>query len=95
MKNSKTKQIDRYAVKEVDLDEIELDVELDEVEEEEVELDWAVMENDSVDSAELEDDADGPEEEREAVDEGEFDTVAHYFRESARHKLLAPNTNAP
>jgi len=93
MKHSKTKPIDRYAEKEVDLiDEIELDGELDEVEvdEEEVELEWAVLENDAVDSAELDDDPDGPEEEREAVDEGEFDTVAHYFRESARHKLLGP-----
>ena len=88
MKNSTAKRIDRYEAKDVDLDENELDVELDEVEEEEVELDWAVMENDGVDSAELDDDADALEEEHEAADEGEFDTVAHYFRESARHKLL-------
>ena len=59
MKNSTTKQIDRYEVKDVDLDEIELDAELDEVEEEEAELDWAVMENDAVDSVELDDDAEG------------------------------------
>ncbi len=90
MKNSTTKWIARYEVKDVDLDELELDTDVDEVEEEETELEWAVMENQTVDSAELEDDADLLEEERDPAEEGEFDTVAHYFRESARHKLLAP-----
>jgi RNA polymerase primary sigma factor len=90
MKNTKTKRIDRYEVKDVDLDEIDLDTELDEVEEEE-EFDWAVMEQESVDNAELEDDVESSEEDHEPVDEGDFDTVAHYFRESARHKLLPPD----
>jgi RNA polymerase primary sigma factor len=92
MKHSKVKQVDRYETKDVDVDEVELDVELDEPEEE-FEAEWIVMENDSAESAEVDDDADLFEEEMDsaAADEGEFDTVAHYFRESARHKLLPPD----
>jgi len=92
MKNSKVKQKDQYEVNEVDADEVELDADLDEVEEE-LEADWVVMEHDSAETAELDDEADLVEEEAESapVDEGEFDTVAHYFRESARHKLLPPD----
>jgi RNA polymerase primary sigma factor len=91
MKHSKAKQIDRYVVKDVDVDEVELDVDLDEVEEE-LEAEWIVMEHDSADTAELDDDTDLEEDADNApVDEGEFDTVAHYFRESARHKLLPPD----
>jgi len=90
MKHSKAKQVDRYEAKDVDVDEVELDVDLDEVEEG-LDTEWNVLEHDSVEIAELDDDeADLFEEEAENVpaDEGEFDTVAHYFRESARHKLL-------
>ncbi len=92
MKNSKVKQIDRYEVNEVDADEMEPDADLDEAEEE-LEAEWVVMEHDSAETAELDDEADLFEEEAESapVDEGEFDTVAHYFRESARHKLLPPD----
>ena len=92
MKNSKVKRVDRYEVNEVDVDEVELDVDLEEMEED-LEAEWIVTENDSAETAELDDEADLFEEEVEgaAVDEGEFDTVAHYFRESARHKLLPPD----
>jgi DNA-directed RNA polymerase sigma subunit (sigma70/sigma32) len=92
MKNTKAKQNNHYVTKEIDVDEVELDVDLDEAEEE-VEAEWGVMEQDSADSAELEDDVDQEEEKESdtsAADAGEFDTVAHYFRESARHKLLPP-----
>ena len=91
MKNSKVKRIDRYEVNEVDADEVEPDADLDEAEEE-LETEWIVMEHDSAETAELEDDADILDEDSNstAADEGDFDTVAHYFRESARHKLLAP-----
>ena len=57
MKNSKAKQIDRYEVNDVDVDEVELDVDLDEAEEE-LEAEWVVMEQDSAETAELDDDAD-------------------------------------
>jgi RNA polymerase primary sigma factor len=92
MKHNKVKRVDRYEVKDVDVDDVELDVDLDEVEEE-LEADWIVMEHDSAEIAELDDDADLFEEDAEnaPADEGEFDTVAHYFRESARHKLLPPD----
>jgi RNA polymerase primary sigma factor len=93
MKHSKVKRIDRFEVKDVDVDEAELDVELDEVEEE-LETEWIVMEHDdSADTVELDDETDLFEEDTEtaADNEGEFDTVAHYFRESARHKLLPPD----
>jgi RNA polymerase primary sigma factor len=93
MKHSKVKQIDRYEAKDVEVDEVELDVvDLDEVEEE-LEAEWIVMENDSAEAAELDEELDPFEEESEnaPADEGEFDTVAHYFRESARHKLLPPD----
>lgn len=90
MKHSKVKQVDRYEAKDVDVDEVELDVDLDEGEEG-LDTEWNVLEHDSVEIAEVDDDeADLFEEDAENVpaDEGEFDTVAHYFRESARHKLL-------
>jgi RNA polymerase primary sigma factor len=91
MKHHKTKQFDRHEMKDVDMDEIELEADLDETEEE-LEAEWVIMEHDSAETAELEDDVDLLEEDSEsaAADEGEFDTVAHFFRESARHKLLAP-----
>jgi RNA polymerase primary sigma factor len=93
MKQSRHKRVARYVaeVKDVDVDEVELDVDLDEAEEE-LDTEWSVMEADSTGSAELEDEADVLEEDSDnaAADEGDFDTVAHYFRESARHKLLAP-----
>lgn len=93
MKKINAKRHEWYKEKNTDVEEVELDFDLDEAEDE-VELDWAGMEEGLVDSAELDDEADlfetDGEEEAEA-DEGEFDTVAHYFRESARHKLLAPD----
>src|SRR5512137_375328 len=81
MKNSKVKRIGRYEVNDVD------------VEEEELETEWIEMEHDSAETAELDDEADLLEEDAESApaDDGEFDTVAHYFRESARHKLLPPD----
>ena len=84
MKHSKVKQVDRYEIRDADVDEAELEIDLDEAEEE-VEADWNVMDNDSAETAELDEDTDLFEEEPESapVDEGEFDTVAHYFRESA------------
>ncbi|CAG0936084.1 RNA polymerase sigma factor SigB [Thermoflexales bacterium] len=93
MKQSKHKRVARYVVevKDVDVDEVELEVDLDEAEEE-LDTEWSVMEADSTGAAELEDEADVLDEDSDnaAADEGDFDTVAHYFRESARHKLLAP-----
>ena len=90
MKHSKAKKVDRFEAKEVDVDEVDLDIE--EENEEELESEWVVMENDAAETAELDDEADLFEEDADdtPVDEGEFDTVAHYFRESARHKLLPP-----
>ena len=93
MRKMSPKRNDRYEVKSVETDDLELELDLEEVEDE-AELDWVAMEEDSADGAELEDDGDMFEpdvEERTEEDEGEFDTVAHYFRESARHKLLAPD----
>ncbi len=96
MKRNKAKRANRYEVKEVKevevVDEVELDVDLDDPEEE-VEAEWTALDQDSTDVAELEDDVDTLEDEGDtaAADTGEFDTVAHYFRESARHKLLPPD----
>lgn len=91
MKHNKRNQVHKDLARVADVDELDLDVELDDAEEE-LEADWSVAELDSVEAAELDDDPDLYEEEAESapVDEGEFDTVAHYFRESARHKLLPP-----
>ena len=93
MKNSKIKPIDRYEINDVDVEEVELDADLLDEAEEELEAEWIVTEHDSADTAELEDETDLLEEDAESTpaDEGEFDTVAHYFRESARHKLLPPD----
>ncbi len=93
MKKSNARRHERYEVKEEEVDVAELDFDVEEAEDE-VELGWAMMEDDLADSAELDEeieslDADG--DDRVVEDEGEFDTVAHYFRESARHKLLAPD----
>jgi RNA polymerase primary sigma factor len=75
----------------IDVEEVELDADLDEVEEE-LEAGWIVMEHGSAETAEMDDEADLFEEDAESSpDDGEFDTVAHYFRESARHKLLPPD----
>jgi RNA polymerase primary sigma factor len=93
MKKANFKRDDRYEVKNVDVDEVELDFDVDEVEDE-PELDWVAAEEEVLDQAELEEDNDLFEAEadhRMDEDDGEFDTVAHYFRESARHKLLAPD----
>src|SRR3974390_2899659 len=93
MKKANFKRDDRYEVKSVDVDEVELDFDVDEVEDE-PEPDWVVAEEEVMDQAELEEDNDLFEAEADhgrEEDEGEFDPVAPYFRESARHKLLAPD----
>ena len=86
MKTRRSHQIDQTEVPDLDIDELELDLEVDEAEGES-EVEWAVMEDEGADTESLDEDL-GEEREEEPVDEGEFDTVAHYFRESARHKLL-------
>jgi len=73
-----------------DFDAMELDVDKDEIIEDESELEWAVVEETADEHIELDDDSDIPEEEPEIEDEDGFDIVAHYFRESACHKLLSP-----
>lgn len=87
MKTRKSHHVARDEVKEVDVDELELDLEIEEVEDEEPEGEWAAVEDDGLETELLEDEAEDSADE-EVADEGEFDTVAHYFRESARHKLL-------
>jgi RNA polymerase primary sigma factor len=86
MKTRRTPQTEQAEVHELDVDDVEFDVDVDEAEDE-LELDWAVMEDEVGDSESLDEDI-ADEREEEPADEGEFDTVAHYFRESARHKLL-------
>ncbi len=93
MKKRKAKQNDRFtADQDDDLDEGELNVDFGEVEEDEPELDWARPGEEVDDRVEWDDDGDVPAEEVEPEMENEdgFDIVAHYFRESACHKLLSP-----
>ncbi len=83
---------------EVDAAEVDVNI-LDELDEDELDLEsaadeWSADETDQIESTDLIDDEsdwldDEPETEP-AQDEGEFDSVAHYFRESARHRLLSP-----
>src|SRR5450759_2604894 len=97
MSKAKGKQVDRMELKK-QAEEVELDVELDELEDDDLDLEHADDEElDEVEaSAAIEvsdEDFELSEEELEAEpapDDGEFDSVAHYFRESARHRLLSP-----
>lgn len=78
-----------------------MDLAGDELDDEELELEqadenWLIDEAEQSDAEGLEDDADWSDDEEAppaegVVLEGEFDTVAHYFRESARHRLLPPD----
>jgi RNA polymerase primary sigma factor len=96
MSKAKGKQVDRMELKK-QAEEVELDVELDELEDDDLDLEHADDEElDEVEaSAAIEvsdEDFELSEEELEAEpapDDGEFDSVAHYFRESARHRLLS------
>lgn len=58
------------------------------------EASWLADEAESLDAEVADEDSDWLEDDEPAASsiagEGEFDTVAHYFRESARHRLLAP-----
>lgn len=58
------------------------------------EASWLADEDESLDAEVADEDGDWLEDDEPAASsiagEGEFDTVAHYFRESARHRLLAP-----
>jgi RNA polymerase sigma factor (sigma-70 family) len=92
MKKSPIKPNNRFAARQdADFSDLELDVDFDEFEEDEPEFGWATAEEESS-RAELDDDFDTAEEEVELMmeSEDEFDIVAHYFRESACHKLLSP-----
>ena len=86
MKTRRMPQTELAEAHDLDIDDVELDTDVDEAEDE-VELEWAVMEDDNGENDVADDDL-IDEREEEPSDEGEFDTVAHYFRESARHKLL-------
>jgi len=90
MKKRQVRSNGRFAAgQDANFDELELD--FDEIEEDEPELGWAAAEEEA-DRAELDDDVDMAEEEVGLMgkDEDEFDIVAHYFHESACHKLLSP-----
>ena len=91
MKKSHVKPNHRLTTgQDADFDELELDI--DEIEEEEPEFGWAIA-KEEVDYVELDDDVDSIEEEEvepTRENEDEFDIVAHYFQESACHKLLSP-----
>ncbi len=92
MKRHDVKQIDRLTVGQGDdFDEVELGVDFGEVEEDEPESAWALPGEEASDRAEWDDEDDvNAEEEPEIENEDGFDIVAHYFRESACHKLLSP-----
>jgi len=94
MRKHNGKQNDRSAVnQDDDFNEMEIDAdEDDEVEEDAPELGWAIVDEEDDARAELDDDGDMSAEEAESDGDAEsnFDIVAHYFRESACHKLLTP-----
>ncbi len=92
MRKRTVKQNDRFTANQADdFDEAELDVDFDEVDEDEPGLAWALSGKEVDDRAEFDDDDDTLDEEVELeLEEADgFDIVAHYFRESARHKLLS------
>jgi RNA polymerase primary sigma factor len=93
LKKSPVKSINRLVVsQDADLNEPVPDVDFDELEDDEPEPGWATVEEAESARAELDDDFEAAEEDGEPIveDEDEFDIVAHYFRESACHKLLSP-----
>jgi RNA polymerase primary sigma factor len=79
---------------------LEADTEIaDELEDEELDVEvaeeWALDESEQLQATEIEEDEvelldDETENEVAEEPQGEFDSVAHYFRESARHRLLPP-----
>ncbi|CAG0935058.1 RNA polymerase sigma factor SigB [Thermoflexales bacterium] len=91
MKKSQVKSNDRFAAKQdAEIDELEIEVDFDESAENEPEFGWMTAPEEA-DLAELDDETETAEEEVEPglEDAGEFDIVAHYFHESACHKLLS------
>ncbi len=89
MRKSNAVRLDQSEAKDIDVDELELDFEEENADE--AELDWVTLDEELVDGVDLEEDSDLLDmetDDRGEEDQGEFDTVAHYFRESARHKLL-------
>lgn len=101
MGKSKRNRAERAVVEQVEFEEFDLDVNaMADLEDEDLEIavadeEWSTDEAETLDAAYVnEEDADWFDEDLEAAagnDEGEFDTVAHYFKESARHRLLAPD----
>ena len=79
------------------IEELDVELQLDDLEDDELDLDHA--DDDELDEAEVgtaleavDEDFESADEDAEAEpapDTGEFDSVAHYFRESARHRLLS------
>src|SRR5512140_2191342 len=78
--------------------ELDVDLQLDDLEDDELELeaeraiDDEAEEVESVTAEVADDEYDSMDDDAEiepADDTGEFDSVAHYFRESARHRLLS------
>lgn len=100
MSRLKGNKLDRGTAVRSELGAMEVDMSiLDELDDDESELDqadeiWAANEAELSDRIEpADEDTDWIDDDIEAEvtqDEGEFDSVAHYFRESARHRLLAP-----
>lgn len=101
MSRLKGNKLDRGTAVRAELGAMEVDMSiLDELDDDESELDqadeiWTTNEAEPSDRIEpADEDADWIDDDIEAEvtqDEGEFDSVAHYFRESARHRLLAPD----
>jgi RNA polymerase primary sigma factor len=95
-KLSGSKQV-RFEIERLDEGDLDLDARaLDELEDDELELttgddELEIDEVEHVDAADGVDDEDWIDDESEVEvsnDPGEFDSVAHYFKESARHRLL-------
>jgi RNA polymerase primary sigma factor len=96
---SKGNTLNRAGLRRSEFDATEADMNIvDDLDDDELEFDpadeaWAEPEAEPTDRMDLiDDDGDWVDEEIEsgpAQDEGEFDSVAHYFRESARHRLLS------
>ncbi len=100
MGKGKRSRAGREVINQIELEDLELEVSaVDELEDDDIDLaaadeEWVADEAEQVEVAEASDDEEWLDEEREAephADEGEFDTVAHYFKESARHRLLPPD----
>ncbi len=100
MRTLKGNKSNRAVIERSEFDATEVDMNLvDDLDDDELEFDpadeaWAEQGVEPVDRMDLiDEEADWIDEEVEsepAQDEGEFDSVAHYFRESARHRLLSP-----